>query len=126
MAAQNVLEGIRVLDFSRVLAGPCATRILGDFGAEIIKVQSAVTARGAEDQASPYFATWNRNKLSIQLDMDLPESKELALSLVAASDVVIENFSPRVMANWGLEYEALCRVKPDIIMAKRVGIDRPN
>lgn len=117
MTRDGVLKGIRVLDFSRVLAGPCTTRILGDFGAEIIKVQSAMTATGAEDQASPYFAAWNRNKLSIRLNMGLPASKQLALKLVAASDVVIENFSPRVMANWGLDYEALCRVKPDIIMA---------
>ena len=124
MIKGGVLNGIRVLDFSRVLAGPCATRILGDFGAEIIKVQSAVTATGAEDQASPYFATWNRNKLSIRLNMRLQASKQLALKLVAASDVVIENFSPRVMTNWGLDYEALCRVKPDIIMAGMAAMGR--
>jgi len=124
MIKGGVLNGIRVLDFSRVLAGPCATRILGDFGAEIIKVQSAEAATGAEDQASPYFAAWNRNKLSIRLNMSLPASKQLALKLVAASDVVIENFSPRVMANWGLDYEALCRVKPDIIMAGMAAMGR--
>lgn len=124
MTKGGVLNGIRVLDFSRVLAGPCATRILGDFGAEIIKVQSAVTAIGAEDQASAYFAAWNRNKLSIRLNMSLPASKQLALKLVAASDVVVENFSPRVMANWGLDYKALCRVKPDIIMAGMAAMGR--
>lgn len=112
-----VLSGVRILDFTRVLAGPYATRILGDFGAEVIKVQSVKTATGIDDNKGAFFATWNRNKLGISLDMSRPEAKQLALRLVAISDVVIDNFSPRVMANWGLDYDALRRARPDIIMA---------
>jgi len=118
----NTLQGIRVLDFTWLLAGPYATRILADFGAEVIKVQSRKTATGTESNATGYFNTWNRNKLSITIDMTRPESKELVLSLVKISDVVIENFSPRVMANWGLSYETLKEVKPDLIMVSMSGM----
>jgi len=116
------LQGIRVLDFTWLLAGPYATRILADFGAEVIKVQSGKTAKGAESNATPYFNAWNRNKLSITLDMSHPEGRELVLKLVRISDVVIENFTPRVMANWGLNYEALKQVRPDLIMAGLSGM----
>jgi crotonobetainyl-CoA:carnitine CoA-transferase CaiB-like acyl-CoA transferase len=113
---QGVLNGLRVLDFTRVLAGPYATRILGDFGAEVIKVQSKKTAEGAESNATGYFNHWHRNKRSITLDMSYPEAKGIVLELVKISDLVIENFSPRVMSNWGLDYERLKEVKPDLIM----------
>ncbi|MFC1870328.1 CaiB/BaiF CoA transferase family protein [Chloroflexota bacterium] len=118
----DALHGIRVLDFSWVLAGPYATRILADFGAEVIKLQSAKTARGAEPNATGYFNTWNRNKLGITLDLSRPEGRELALKLVGMSDVVAENFTPRVMSNWQLDYENLVRVKPDLIMVSLSGM----
>ncbi len=110
------LSGLRVLDFTWMLAGPYATRIFADFGAEVIKVQSKKTARGAEANLTGYFNQWNRNKRSITLDMVYPEAREAVLKLTAKSDVVIENFSPRVIANWGLDYERLQQVKPDLIM----------
>ena len=113
----EILRGIRVLDFTRMLSGPYATRILGDFGAEVIKVQSQRTASGAERNDTPYFGAWNRNKRSISLDLNHPEAKEILLQLVPLSDVVVENFSPRVLANWGLTYRRLKAVKPDLIMA---------
>lgn len=113
----RVLKGIRVIDLTRMLSGPYATRILGDFGAEVIKVQSRKTAHGAEHNSTPYFKAWNRNKRSICLDLDHPEAREIFLRLVSVSDIVIENFSPRVMTNWGLSYERLAGVKPDLIMA---------
>ena len=119
---RGVLHGIRILDFTRVLAGPYATRILGDFGAEVIKVQSKKGASGAEDNSEAYFTTWNRNKLSITLDMSYPEAREFALKLAAISDVVVENFSPRVMSNWGLGYEELVEVKKDAIMVSMSGM----
>jgi len=112
----GILSGLRVLDFTWVLAGPYATRILADFGAEVIKVQSLKTAKGAESNLSGYFNTWNRNKRSITLDMSRPEAKDLILRLTKISDVVIENFTPRVMANWGLTYEELKEVNQKIIM----------
>jgi benzylsuccinate CoA-transferase BbsF subunit len=119
---KNALQGITVLDFTWLLAGPYATRILADFGAEVIKVQSQKTATGIESNATGYFDTWNRNKLSITIDMIHPESKELVLNLVKISDVVIENFTPRVMANWGLSYETMKEVKSDLIMVSMSGM----
>jgi len=119
---ENALQGIRVLDFTWLLAGPYATRILADFGAEVIKVQSKKTATGVESNATGYFNTWNRNKLSITIDMTHSESQELVLNLVKISDVVIENFTPRVMTNWGLSYEAMKEVKPDLIMVSMSGM----
>lgn len=118
----GILKGIRILDFTRVLAGPYATRILADFGAEVIKVQSKKTATGAESNTGGYFRFWNRNKRSVTLDMSYPEARELALRLVPISDVVIENFTPRVMSNWGLHYEKLMEVKSDLIMLSMSGM----
>jgi crotonobetainyl-CoA:carnitine CoA-transferase CaiB-like acyl-CoA transferase len=119
---QGTLNDLRVLDFTRVLAGPYATRILGDFGAEVIKVQSKKVTGAGEDNNGAYFNTWNRNKLSITLDMNQPEAREVACKLVAKSDVVIENFSPRVMSNWGWHYEGLREIKKDLIMVSMSGM----
>ena len=119
---QGILKGLRILDFTWVLAGPYATRILADFGAEVIKVQSKKTAGGAESNLTGYFSHWNRNKRSITLDMSYPEAKEIVLRLARISDVVIENFSTRVMSNWGLDYERLKEVRPDIIMVSMSGM----
>jgi benzylsuccinate CoA-transferase BbsF subunit len=115
MDRQSVLHGIRILDFTRVLAGPYATRILADFGAEVIKVQPLL--RREEDAFSRgYYNTWNRNKLGVTLDLGKPEGVAVARRLAGVSDAVVENFTPRVMANWGLDYDSLRRVKLDIIM----------
>src|SRR4030042_3704745 len=113
---EKPLHGIRVLDFSWMLAGPYATRILADFGAEVIKIQSKKTAKGAESNLTGYFNTWNRNKRSITLDLSCPEAKNIVLRLVKISDAVIENFSPRVKSNWGLDHERLKDVNPGLIM----------
>ena len=122
VSIQNGLEGLRILDFSWVLAGPYGTRILADFGAEVIKVQSRKIATGAESNTTGYFNTWNRNKLGVTLNMNHSEARDIALKLVKVSDVVVENFSPRVMSNWGLSYDKLAEVKPDIIMLSMSGM----
>ena len=115
MTNSSVLKNIRILDFSWVLAGPYATRILADFGAEVIKVQPLLPE--AEDTFSRgYYSTWNRNKLGVTLNLNKPQGVALAKRLVGISDAVMENFTPRVMANWGLDYPGLKKVKPDIIM----------
>jgi len=114
--SETPLHGVRVLDFTWMLAGPYATRIFADFGAEIIKVQSKKTARGAESNLTGYFNTWNRNKRSMTLDLSHPEAREIVLKVAGKCDVVIENFSPRVMPNLGLDYEKLKEVKPDLVM----------
>ena len=118
----DILTGIRVLDFTRVVAGPFATRMLADFGAEVIKIQSSKIADGVESNTDPYFCNWNRNKRSIMLDMDHSEARKLFLNLASVSDVVVENFSPRVMANWDLTYNHLEPVNPGIIMLSMSGL----
>ena len=115
MTNQGILQNIRILDFTWVLAGPYATRILADFGAEVIKIQPLMPE--AEDEFSRgYYNTWNRNKLGITLNLNRPEGVALAKRLVAITDAVVENFTPRVMANWGLDYDSLRKMKPDLIM----------
>ncbi|MFC1961956.1 CaiB/BaiF CoA transferase family protein [Chloroflexota bacterium] len=116
MSHKSVLEGIRVLDFSWVLAGPYATRLLADFGVEVIKVQPLLPAESQDRFARSYDNTWNRNKWGITLNLSIPEGVSLARKLVGICDVVVENFTPRVMANWGLGYDSLRQIKPDIIM----------
>jgi crotonobetainyl-CoA:carnitine CoA-transferase CaiB-like acyl-CoA transferase len=120
--AVSILHGLRILDFSWVLAGPYATRILADFGAEVIKVQSRKIASGVELNTTGYFNTWNRGKLSIALDLSHHRGRDLVLRLVGMSDVVVENFTPRVMPNWGLSYENLKKVKPNLIMVSMSGM----
>jgi crotonobetainyl-CoA:carnitine CoA-transferase CaiB-like acyl-CoA transferase len=114
---EEILKGLRVIDLTRMLSGPYATRILADFGAEVIKIQSSVTAQGAEKNDTEFFKLWNRNKRSFSLDLSHPKARELFLELVSISDIVVENFSPRVMANWGLDYHKLRQVNPNLIMA---------
>ncbi|HEY78750.1 MAG TPA: CoA transferase [Dehalococcoidia bacterium] len=116
MTNQPILQNIRILDFSWVLAGPYATRILADFGAEVIKVQPLLPEEAEDAFSRGYYSTWNRNKLGITLNLNKGEGVAIAKKLVAISDAVVENFTPRVMANWGLDYESLKRIKPDLIM----------
>ena len=115
MTNQQILHNLCILDFTWVLAGPYATRILADFGAEVIKVQPLLP-EGEDTFSRGYYNTWNRNKLGITLNLGKPEGMVLARRLVAISDAVVENFTPRVMANWGLDYDNLKKVKPDLIM----------
>ncbi|MBN1691790.1 MAG: CoA transferase [Dehalococcoidia bacterium] len=118
------LQGIRVLDLTWMLAGPYATRLLADFGAEVIKVQSQQTATGAEDNQTGYFAAWNRNKLGITLNLSRSEARDIAIELVRKCDVVMENFTPRVMSNWGLDYERLREANPRLVMVSLSGFGR--
>jgi crotonobetainyl-CoA:carnitine CoA-transferase CaiB-like acyl-CoA transferase len=122
------LTGVRVLDLTMVWAGPSGTRLLGDLGAEVIKVEAArswdmlrsLHFLGSEVERgydrSAFFHHNNRNKLACAIDLSVPKGRELALRLVAASDVVVENYRADVLDNLGLGYEALCAVKPDIIL----------
>ena len=116
MTNQPVLKDITILDFSWVLAGPYATRILADFGAEVLKVQPLLPREDEDAFTRGFENTWNRNKRGITLNLAKPDGVALAKKLVASSDAVVENFSPRVMANWGLDYENLRKIKPDVIM----------
>ncbi|MFC2058609.1 CaiB/BaiF CoA transferase family protein [Chloroflexota bacterium] len=128
------LRGIRVIDLSRVWSGPVAGRQLADMGAEVIKVEShrridlvrQLTA-GGRGKPSDYktdhdsevqinFENFNRNKLSVTLDLESEEACQIAKRLVGVSDVVVENFPPRIMKKWSLSYDELCNVNPSIIM----------
>jgi benzylsuccinate CoA-transferase BbsF subunit len=114
------LDGIRVLDFTWVVAGPMATRLLADLGAEVIKIER----RDALDEGNRrggLTGTLNRGKLGTLINLADPRGVEIVRRLVAHVDVVIDNFSTRVMGNWGLDYEALRAIKDDIIALSMSG-----
>ncbi len=117
----GILNGIRVLDLGRIIAGPFCGQILGDLGAEVIKVEHPdgddtrhwkPPAVGGE---AAYFFAMNRNKSSICLDLAKPEGLQILKDLVAQSDVVIENFRPGVTKRLGIDYEALSAVNPKLV-----------
>jgi crotonobetainyl-CoA:carnitine CoA-transferase CaiB-like acyl-CoA transferase len=125
--ARLPLSGIRVADFSWVLAGPRCTEWLGAMGAEVVKVEgprrsdpyraNPIHAPGHTDlESSGAFHTLNYSKLGCCIDLADPRGRDLARRLVAASDVVVENFAVGVMERFGLGYEALRQVRPDIVM----------
>ena len=106
---EGALEGIRVIDFSWIVAGPQCTRILADFGADVIKIENDanmdyIRASGGADSPnrSPLFNTLNRNKRSLTLNVMHPRGMELLKTLIKKSDVIVENFSSRVLEKWGL------------------------
>lgn len=124
----GILSGIRVLDFSRVLAGPYATMTLADFGADVIKVESAEgdDTRGwrppvDEQGVSTYFSSVNRNKRSAIIDLRTAEGKAQAQELLATADVVIENFRPGVMTKLGFNFEEAQKINPGIIYCSITG-----
>jgi crotonobetainyl-CoA:carnitine CoA-transferase CaiB-like acyl-CoA transferase len=117
---RRALEGIRILDFTWVVAGPVATRILADQGAEVIKIER----RDSLDLGSRrggFTGNLFRGKESTVINMADPRGREIARQLVAVSDVVIDNFSARVMHNWGMDYESIRKIKPDIIAVSMSG-----
>ncbi len=109
------LAGIRILDFTHVLAGPFATRLLGDLGADVVKVMSATRAGLAGGVDHPYHAMWNRNKRVFQLDLGRAEAREIARRLALKADVVIDNFSVGVLDRWQLGYDAVSADNPGAI-----------
>jgi len=117
------LQGVRVLDLSWVLAGPFATMVLNDLGAEVIKVEQpgrGDIARGNGpfiDGLSSYFLSLNRGKKSITLDLAHKEGKDIFLKLVGQADVVVENFIPGTMKRLGLDYDVLRQHNPRLIYA---------
>jgi CoA:oxalate CoA-transferase len=120
----DLLQGVTVLDFSRVLAGPYCTRLLADLGARVIKVERP---RGDDTRTAPlqldpqrsdqstYFVRLNAGKRSVALDLAQPEGCAVALDLMRVTDVVVENFRPGVMARMGLDYKAATAVRPDLV-----------
>jgi crotonobetainyl-CoA:carnitine CoA-transferase CaiB-like acyl-CoA transferase len=118
----KALEGIRVLDLTRALAGPFCTLMLGDYGADVIKIEMPGTGDDTRHWGPPfigeesaYFLSINRNKRSLTLNFKEEKAREIFLKLVEGSDVVVENFTPGVMSRFGLEYDAVKRANPGII-----------
>ncbi|WP_325234487.1 CaiB/BaiF CoA transferase family protein [Sphingobium sp.] len=116
----GALDGVRVLDFTSVMAGPFATRMLADLGAEVIKVESLegdqVRARPPKrDGFSAYFGTLNAGKQSIACNLKSPDIIALIKELIATCDILVENFRPGVMARFGLDFAALREANPRLI-----------
>src|SRR5690242_20965785 len=130
MSAMNVsseplLEGVTVLDFTRVLAGPYCTRLLSDLGARVIKIErpgegdevryTAYQLEPGRSDQSSYFVRLNAGKQGIAIDLAHPQARELVFDLVRKADIVVENFTPGVMARYGLDYAALSAIRPDLV-----------
>ncbi len=147
MSAESLgtLGGVRVLDFSRVLAGPFCTMVLGDLGADVIKVEHPARGddtrawgppwlgEGEDDAPSAYFLSVNRNKRSVTLDLKTPGGRDLARRLAAESHVVVENFKAGQMASFGLGYDDLRAINPALVYCSITGFgqtgpyrDRPG
>lgn len=118
----KVLEGIRVLDLGRFIAGPFCGALLADYGADVIRVDRVA---GSEDRLilpvsqegeGAQFLQINRNKRSISLEIDTAEGRLVLEDLIRQSDVVIANMPPRALQKLGLDYESLCRIRPDVIL----------
>jgi crotonobetainyl-CoA:carnitine CoA-transferase CaiB-like acyl-CoA transferase len=122
----GVLEGVKVADFTTMMAGPLATRYLADLGADIIKVEAPDgdyirTRHPMRDGLSSYYGHINAGKKSISLDLNNPEDRELAKAIIAEADVMAENFRPGVMAKFGLDYESVRKINPSIVYCSVTG-----
>lgn len=122
------LDGIRIVDFSRVLAGPMATQILAEMGAEVTKVERPGTGDESrifepvfEGGQSAYYSAFNRSKRSVALDLKSDEGRALAFDMAAQADVLVENFLPGVMDRLGLGFEALSRANPGLVYVSNTG-----
>jgi formyl-CoA transferase len=123
------LDGVRVIDFTQVMLGPCCTQMLADYGAEVIKVEKTEIgdlsrwSLGSDPDGlnNPVFSSLNRNKKSVALDLKRPEVREKVLELLDGADVVVNNFRPGVMERMGFGYEDLKKRNPRLIFAVGTG-----
>ena len=116
------LAGVKILDFSRIIAGPLATQQLADLGATIIKIENPATGddvRGLDEDGqparSPFFMGFNRNKKSVAIDLKNPDGQQMALDLARQCDVLVQNFRPGVMDRFGLDHERVMSICPRLI-----------
>src|SRR5260221_10435373 len=129
------LHGVRVLDLTRILAGPFCTQMLGDLGAEVIKIERPgngddtrkfappflLDQQGTETSESAYFLAANRNKKSVTIDYTKPDGQTLIRRLIAKSDVVVENFKTGTLGKYGLSYEAVKSDNPRLVYCSITG-----
>ncbi len=127
MTPDGPLADVKILDFAWVMAGPAGTRMLADYGAQIVRIESPNridTARTLQPyqrnnfgaDSSGLFNNCNAGKLGVAIDLGNPRAREVVLDLVRWADVVTESFSPKAMRKWGLDYDSLRAIRPDIIM----------
>ena len=126
--SEQALTGVRILDFSQVLAGPFATQLMAQLGAQVIKVEQPVggdMTRGlmsaSSDGMAPSFLAANLGKRSLTLDLKNPKAKEIVHKLVAEADVLVENFKPGTIERLGFGFEAMKAIKPDLVYASISG-----
>jgi len=126
--AEGPLAGLRVIEMGSLIAGPFCGQILGDFGAEVIKLEDPGTGdpmrqwgRSLPKGLSPWWPVIGRNKKSVTVDLRKPEGQALARDLIAKADVVIENFRPGALEKWGMDYASLSAGHPGLIMARVSG-----
>lgn len=121
------LEGLTVIDASTILAGPLCCQILGDFGADVIKIEHPVYGDsmrghgGQKDGVSLWWKEISRNKRTIGLNLGLPSGPEIFLRMVADADVLVENFRPGTLERWGIGPETLHEVNPDLVIVRLTG-----
>src|SRR4051812_784812 len=139
-AAAGPLAGLKVFDMTRVLAGPSATQILGDLGADVVKVERpgqgddtrkwgppyVRNAEGENTTESAYYLSANRNKRSITLDFTKPKGQELARRMVARSDILLENYKVGTLNRYNLSYEQLKDEFPGLVYCSVTGFGRPG
>lgn len=123
----QALQGLRIIEMGQLIAGPFAAKTLGDFGADVIKIEPPGSGdplrnwRLLQDGTSVWWQVQSRNKRSIALDLREPAGQEIARRLIADADVLIENFRPGTLEGWGLGYEALAEVNPGLVMLRISG-----
>ncbi len=123
----EALAGLKVVEMGQLIAGPFAAKTLGDFGAEVIKIEATGSGdplrhwRLIKNGTSVWWQVQSRNKRSIALDLRSPEGQRIARELIAQADVLVENFRPGTLENWGMSYEALSRDNPGLVMLRISG-----
>lgn len=123
MSTLKPLSGVKVLDFTQLMAGPSATMLLGDMGAEVIKIEQieGELSRRLGASLKTIFLAYNRNKRSVSMDLKHPEAQDIVKKLVADTDILVQGFSPGVMDRMGLGYEDLVKIQPRLVYASLSG-----
>ena len=127
MEGRQALQGLRVVEMGQLIAGPFAGKTLGDFGADVVKIEAPGSGdplrnwRMIQDGTSVWWQVQSRNKRSIALDLRQEDGQDIARQLIAEADVLIENFRPGTLEGWGMSYEDLAKTNPGLIMLRISG-----